>query len=159
MATYTVLTNPNTELRKKSEELSVDKINTEETNTLIQDMIETMILEKGVGIAAPQMGIHKRIIIVDIGNGPQAIINPKIVSKSFSKVDSEEGCLSVPGVYGIVERHKKVKVKAYTQEGKKITIKTDGFPSIVLQHEIDHLNGILFIDKVTRYTQPPKKVL
>ncbi len=159
MTTYTVLTNPDTELRKKSDELKIDQINTDKINTLINDMIETMKLEKGVGIAAPQMGIHKRIIIVDIGNGPQALINPKIVSKSFSQIESEEGCLSVPGVYGIVKRHKKIKIKAYTQSGKKVTIKADGFSSIVLQHETDHLDGILFIDKIIRYTQPPNNVL
>jgi peptide deformylase len=114
-----------------------------------------MIDADGIGVAAPQIGVLKRIIIVKTANGAEAFINPKIISSSIRRVESEEGCLSVPGVYGIVKRHASVKVKAYDKDGKKIKFKTGGLQSIIFQHEIDHLDGILFIDKVIRYTNTP----
>lgn len=156
MSVREVLTDPNETLRVPSEPLSVEDILKPETQTLIDDMIETMYAEKGVGIAAPQIGIHKRIIIVDTGDGAHAFINPKISRKSIRKVESEEGCLSVPGVYGMVRRHKTCHLDAYTRDGRKISMKLKGFPSIVFQHETDHLNGILFIDNVFEYTNPPR---
>jgi peptide deformylase len=116
-----------------------------------------MVVENGIGIAAPQIGVHKRLIIVDIGNNqPQAFFNPIITSKSFTKTESEEGCLSVPGVFGIVKRHRAVTVKAQNISGVTQTFRVDGLSAIVFQHEIDHLDGILFIDKVLRYTSHPK---
>ena len=156
MAHLHVLTNPNDKLREISEEVDVSVIKDDEIQELIEDMIETMHLENGVGIAAPQVGIHRRIIIADIGKGPVAFVNPKIVSKSLKKNKSEEGCLSVPGVFGIVKRHKKVKVKALDREGKEVIIKADHLAAIIFQHEIDHLDGILFIDKITHETNPQK---
>ncbi len=156
MTSQTVLTNPNAELRDISEKVSASEISSESLQTLVKDMIETMHVENGIGIAAPQIGVLKRIIIVDRGTGPEAYINPEIVASSFRKIESEEGCLSVPGIYGMVTRSKKVKVKAQTLDGQTIVLKEEGLPSIIFQHEIDHLNGVLFIDKVTRYTSPPK---
>lgn len=159
MTTRPVLTNPNTDLRIISEIVSVSEIQTKEMKQLIEDLIETMNLENGVGIAAPQIGVHKRVIIIDTGDGPQAFINPKITAKSFAKAEGEEGCLSVPGVYGMVKRHKRITVQAHLPSGEEVEIKADDFPAIVFQHEMDHLDGVLFIDRVTRYTKPPKNVL
>ena len=159
MSTHPVLTNPNEELRKPSQPVLDAEFGTPAMTKLIEDLIETMHLENGVGIAAPQVGVHKRVIIIDTGNGPQAFINPEIVSSSLKKIDSEEGCLSVPGVYGIVKRHKRVNINAKLASGDEVTMKAEDFPAIVFQHETDHLNGILFIDRVVRYTKPPQNIL
>jgi peptide deformylase len=157
MTIRTVLSSPNAELRVVSKSFSPEEITAPETQTLVQDLVETMIVENGIGIAAPQIGVHKRLIIVDIGNNqPQAFFNPIITSKSFTKTESEEGCLSVPGVFGIVKRHRAVTVKAQNISGVTQTFRVDGLSAIVFQHEIDHLDGILFIDKVLRYTSHPK---
>ena len=157
MTHRTILISPDPKLRLVSKDISTDEIHTEETQILIQDMIETMVLDNGIGIAAPQINVLKRIIIVDIGdNQPTAFINPKIRSKSILKSECEEGCLSVPGVFGMVKRHKSVTVEARDQTGKLCLFRAVGLLSIVFQHEIDHLDGIIFIDKVTRYTAHPK---
>lgn len=157
MSTKTVLTTPNTELRMVSKEVPLQEIPSQESNKLIRDLLETMKVENGIGIAAPQIGIKKRLIIVDVGNNnPVAFFNPIITSKSFMSVESEEGCLSVPGVFGIVKRARSITVTAHTQEGIKQTFRAAGLTAIVFQHEIDHLDGILFIDKVLRYTSHPK---
>lgn len=157
MTSRTVLTSPNAELRVVSKIITPKERASKEMYTLVQDLVETMDVENGIGIAAPQIGIHKRLIIVDIGNNqPQAFFNPKITSRSFTKTESEEGCLSVPGVFGIVKRHRAVTVTAENLEGVTQTFRAEGLMAIVFQHEIDHLDGILFIDKVLRYTTHPK---
>lgn len=156
MTSRIVLTSPNAELRVVSTEFPTDEISLKETQTLVRDLIETMRVENGIGIAAPQIGVHKRLIIVDVGeNQPQAFFNPKILSKSFTKTESEEGCLSVPGVFGIVKRYRAVTVSAQNMHGVSQTFRAEGLMAIVFQHEIDHLDGVLFIDKVTRYTTHP----
>lgn len=156
MTHRTVLISPDTKLRIVSKEISVDEIISFDTKTLVQDMIETMVLDNGIGIAAPQIDVHKRIIIVDVGNNqPVAFFNPKIRSKSLLKNEGEEGCLSVPGVFGMVKRNRTIVVDAQDQTGKLCTFRVNGLLSVVFQHEIDHLDGILFIDKVTRYTTHP----
>lgn len=151
-----VLINPDTELRKRSLEIPIDEIETDSLRTLIDDLKRTMITENGVGIAAPQVGVHKRVIIVETPQGPQAFINPRIIQKSLRKIESEEGCLSVPGIFGIVRRHRSVTVEAINEQGEHVTMRADHFPAIVFQHEIDHLDGVLFVDKVVRYTTHPK---
>lgn len=129
----------------------------QELKGLVEDLIETMSVENGIGIAAPQIGVHKRIVIIDAGkDGPQALINPEITSKSLRKIEGEEGCLSVPGVYGIVKRHRDIKATAWDVDGNQLDLKASGLLSVVIQHETDHLDGILFIDKVLRYTSPPR---
>ena len=156
MSHLRVLHDPEPTLRAPSKDVAVSDIGSPRLQTLIEDMVETMKLENGVGIAAPQVGTNERVIIVEGGRGPEAFFNPRIVGKSFGKVDSEEGCLSVPGVFGIVKRHKKVKVEAYDKTATKRVMDVHGFPAIIFQHEIDHLDGVLFVDKVVKYTQPPK---
>jgi peptide deformylase len=151
-----ILKNPSEMLRKKSESVTRDELASTQIQALIDDLIESMRLENGIGIAAPQIGVHKRIIIVDDGNGPSAYINPEIVARSIRKGHYvEEGCLSVPGIWGYVTRNKIVKVKALNRDGEKVILKVKDLPSVIFQHEIDHLDGILFIDKADTYTRHP----
>lgn len=116
---------------------------------LVEDMIDTMYEADGVGLAAPQIGILKRIFVVDIYDetGVKVLINPEIVSQEGSYLDTE-GCLSVPGVNGYVERPAKTVVKGLNLDGEEITIEGVGLLSRAFCHEIDHLDGILFIDKM-----------
>ncbi|MBI4438056.1 peptide deformylase [Candidatus Uhrbacteria bacterium] len=150
-----VLTHPNDRLRQKAKEVPVGEIASKEIQQVIDDLVDTMGVENGVGLAAPQIGAHRRIIVTDV-DGVLVLVNPEIIGKSLRKIDFEEGCLSVPGVYGLVRRHREVKVRALNRHGEPITIKASGLLAIVLQHETDHLDGILFTDKVVRYTSPPR---
>ena len=109
-------------------------------------MIETMYDANGVGLAAPQVGVLKRVIVIDIGDGPFALINPTIID-SWGEETDIEGCLSCPGFLGEVTRYAGVIVKGLDQQGQEITIEGEGLLARALQHEIDHLDGILFIDK------------
>lgn len=145
-----VLANPDEQLRKRSVEISPQRILTPEFQQFIKEMKETMAMENGVGLAAPQVGVLERVIIVETQDGPQAFINPVIIQRSLRKMDSEEGCLSVPGVFGIVRRHRRVTVRAYNERAEAVTIHAQLFPAIIFQHETDHLDGILFIDKAIR---------
>ena len=156
MTSRPILKNPDITLRTPSKKVVLEDINSARIQTLIDDLMETMKIENGIGIAAPQIGIHEQIIIVDDGHEPVALINPNIISRSSAMIDFEEGCLSIPGVYGIVQRHKNVEVEAFDRQGNPVLIKGEGLLSVVLQHETDHLEGILFIDKVVRYTNPPR---
>jgi len=130
-------------LRKKSR--VVDEIN-QRILLLIKDMKETMYNAKGVGLAAPQVGILKRIVVIDVGDGPIAIINPEIIEMQGSQI-ANEGCLSVPGVQKSVDRPDKIKIKALGEDGEEIVIEGEGLLARALCHEIDHLDGVLFIDK------------
>ena len=152
----TIVREPNIVLRTRARELSREEIASQKTKDIIADMLRVMGEENGVGIAAPQVGESVRVLIAETPEGPRAFVNPVITRASWGRALSEEGCLSVPGIFGLVKRHKSVTVKATTIEGKQETIKADGLLSIIFQHEIDHLDGILFIDKVVKYTQPPK---
>jgi peptide deformylase len=131
-------------LRKKSKK--VDDVN-ERILTLLKDMEETMYASDGVGLAAPQVGILKRVIVVDIGQGILKLINPEIIETEGSYVDVE-GCLSVPGEEGEVERPYKVKVKALNEKGEEVIVEGEELLARALCHEIDHLNGVLFVDKI-----------
>lgn len=115
---------------------------------LMNNMAETMYHAKGVGLAAPQVGISKRVIVVDIGEGQFKLANPEIVSSSGIQ-DGAEGCLSVPDVVGNVKRSERVTVKALDENGDEVTIEASGYLARAFQHEIDHLNGIIFTDKAT----------
>lgn len=134
-------------LRKKSRE--VEKID-EKILMLLDDMADTLYKANGVGLAAPQVGVLKRIALVDIGDGLIELINPVIVSQSGQQCMAE-GCLSVPGIWGEVNRPTNVTVEALDREGNKQTINGEGLLAIALCHEIDHLDGILFKDKVVRF--------
>lgn len=120
----------------------------ENIKKLLDNMAETLYHAKGVGLAAPQVGISKRVIVVDIGEGLFKLVNPEIVSSSGIQ-DGAEGCLSVPDVVGNVKRSEHVKVKALNEDGDEVTIEASGYLARAFQHEIDHLNGIIFTDKAT----------
>lgn len=149
MALRNVLTvdTENDSLRKRSRE--VDKID-EKILSLIEDMKETLYEKNGVGLAAPQIGILKRIIIIDIGEGPIVLINPVVVYQKGEVVDVE-GCLSVPGVWGTVKRPQEVIVRGMTPEGETVEMSGEGLLAKAFCHEIDHLNGIIYTDKVINY--------
>ncbi|MBI1908095.1 peptide deformylase [Candidatus Uhrbacteria bacterium] len=149
MSALTVLHNPNPELRVVSQPVTDAQLSDAKTQALIDNLIETMAEENGVGIAAPQVGAHQRIIIVETPHGVEAFINPEITSRSVRMVTSIEGCLSVPGISGAVKRHSSVKVKAKNRKGEELALKANGLLAIIFQHEIDHLDGILFIDRAT----------
>jgi len=139
-----ILTNQNPLLRKTSKPLA--KI-TKETRELVSNMEETMRAAPGIGLAAPQVGELLRIIIADIGDGIHVLINPKIVKKSGHQT-LIEGCLSLPGIEAPIERAGKVTVKALDLSGKQIVIEAEQLLATVFQHEVDHLDGKLFIDRV-----------
>jgi peptide deformylase len=147
---------PDPFLRIKSETVTgVDK----ETGELIKDMFEIMNVADGIGLAAPQIGISKRIIVISINEkkfDKLALINPVIESYSTQTSILEEGCLSVPGVNAEVERPQKIVVKSLTRSGRLVEISADNLLARVLQHEIDHLDGILFIDRLN--SQERKRV-
>lgn len=136
-------------LRQPAEEVAeVD----DDLRTLIRDMFETMYEAEGIGLAAPQVGVSQRVIVVDVreeDSTPLVLINPRIVESSSAKEKAEEGCLSIPGVASVVERPAEVIVEATTEEGEPIRIEADGLLGRCLQHEVDHLDGVLFIDRLS----------
>ncbi len=134
-------------LRTKAKK--IDEI-TEKINDLIDNMFETMYAEDGIGLAAPQVGILKRIAVVDIQEDNKIVlINPEIIEEE-GKAVMEEGCLSIPGETGDVIRAEKIKVKTLDRDGNEIEFKAEGLEARAIQHEIDHLDGILFLDKVVK---------
>ncbi|ERT13351.1 peptide deformylase [Photorhabdus temperata] len=152
MATLKILTIPDERLRQKCVEVA----NIEEIQGLIDDMLDTMYnTDNGIGLAAPQVGRKEAVVIIDISanrDQPLILVNPKIVEKERSVI-GQEGCLSVPGYYADVERFEKVKVEALNRHGEAITVESEDFLAIVMQHEIDHLHGKIFID----YLSPLKR--
>ena len=124
----------------------VDHI-TKRIKKLLDDMAETMYAAEGVGLAAPQVNESLQLVVLDDGKGLIELINPEIVEHSEEMQDGVEGCLSVPGYYGNVERYAKIKVKAMNRRGKTVVYEAEGFLSRIFQHEIDHLFGTLFIEK------------
>ena len=151
---------PNPILTKKTS--LVEKIDRKILD-LVEEMIKTCRKANGIGIAAPQVGKSIRLCIINlehIGIPPFALVNPKIKSKSWKKVEMEEGCLSIPGIFGIVKRPVKIKVEALNLEGKKSSFEADGLMARVIQHEVDHLDGILFTSKMTKQTsgKPEEKL-
>ena len=146
---------PDPVLKKRAKEVKEIE---EEERKLIRDMIETMYANQGVGLAAPQVGVLKRIIIVDVGKGPQVFVNPKIVKKGGGKEISEEGCLSVPGVFLKIKRWRKIEVEALDENGKKFKVSASGLLSHCLQQEIDHLNGILILDRLSFWQKLKSKI-
>lgn len=136
----------------------VDQIDGE-VRALMNDMLETMYENRGIGLAAPQVGILRRVIVIDVagyrkGSGneeprPILMANPKIVKQSSARVTTEEGCLSLPDLYADVERPAAVTVEYLDQSGGEHSLDADGVLSICIQHEIDHINGILFVDHIS----------
>jgi peptide deformylase len=144
MSILNIVHYPNPVLAKKSKAVrTVDA----EIKKLVKDMLETMYKAPGVGLAAPQVGRSIRLIVLDIGEGPIALINPKILSK-HGKQTRIEGCLSLPGIEATVERASNATVTGLNEKGKQVTYEAEGLLATVFQHEIDHLDGIVCIDRV-----------
>ena len=133
-------------LRKKCRTVTVFD---EKLSTLLDDMAQTLAGADGVGLAAPQVGILRRAIVIDLHDGKNVfeLVNPEIVSSDGRQL-GDEGCLSAPGEWGRVERPMRVVVKAFDRKGKEITIKGDGLLARAICHEVDHLDGILFTDRI-----------
>ncbi len=152
MSKRKIVIEPDPILRKKSETL--EKVD-DELRSLLDDMLETMYAAPGIGLAAVQIGILKRLIVIDISKekekkDPLFLINPEIVSKSKKTSVHEEGCLSLPGHFAEIERPAECQIKYIGYDGKQKEIKASGLLSTCIQHEIDHLNGILFIDYLSK---------
>ena len=167
MALRKIVTLPEAVLRRKAHTVTkVDK----NLQTVIDDMIETMREAPGVGLAAPQIGLSERIIVVEYfereedeekEDAPRkvwALLNPEIVKSSEETVLGVEGCLSIPGLVGEVERHAAIQIKGLNRYGKPTRIKAEGWLARIFQHEIDHLNGVLFPDRAARVWKPQDEV-
>jgi len=154
-----VLKNPDPLLRRKALPVEADFVVSKEAKDFVRDMKDTMRVENGVGLAATQVGVDKRVIIAENDGVAMAIFNPEIFNLSFAKVSSEEGCLSVPGIWGLVKRHRTVDWKGLDESGKAIGGRANGLFAIILQHEIDHLDGILFIDKTEKFIKESKSAI
>ena len=145
-------------LRQKSEEIVIDKIISCEMQNFFKNLEKTMRASDGIGLAAPQVGRLIRVIAVNTlatsssvnGDKTEIFINPKILKKSLLTSTMEEGCLSIPGIFGKVKRHRKILVEYLNKQGEKIRQKFDKMPARILQHEIDHLDGVLFIDRILK---------
>ena len=172
MAVRTIVTLPEPVLRRKAKPVTKFDKNLQ---TLIDDMIETMREAPGVGLAAPQVGVSERLIVVEYAEEEDeneeaeiaepkpkklyVMINPEIVKASEEMVMGVEGCLSIPGLMGEVERHEALQLKGLNRHGKPMKLKVDGWLARIFQHEIDHINGVLFIDRAKRVWQPKDEVV
>ena len=167
MALRNIATLPDPVLKRKAH--AVTKFD-KDLQTLLNDMVETMREAPGVGLAAPQIGLSERIVVIEYfekqedeekEDAPKkvwAVINPEIVKASPETLMGVEGCLSIPGLVGEVERHAEVHVRAMNRHGKPVKIKAKGWLARIFQHEIDHVNGILFTERATRIWQPQDEV-
>lgn len=140
-------------LRTVSRKVETSEIASPEVDDLIRDMIDTMFDARGIGIAAPQVGVGLQVAIINERNHPYPIINPRIIKHSLRSSEDEEGCLSIPAVFGMVRRPREVTVMYVDAKGKQHRKKVTGLLARVFQHEIDHLNGILFIDRAKTVTE------
>ena len=143
-----IITYPNKILEKKSQKIK--DVQDPAIQELILNMLDTLEESNGLGLAAPQVGKSLRLCIAKLDGQTHILINPKIISKSWRKFYPEEGCLSFPGKFFITKRHKKIKLTAIDRHGKKISLSADGLLSQAFQHEIDHLDGVLFTQRKSR---------
>lgn len=125
---------------------------TKELRSLVETMVATMRKQRGIGLAAPQIGVWLQIAVIEMKDGPLVAINPEFAAVSKEKEDDEEGCLSVKGVYGVVRRSKRLTLRAFDIDGNPFHIKASGLLARVIQHEHDHLQGVLFIDHCRELT-------
>ena len=162
MSLRTIITLPDASLRRKAHKVTkFDR----EFQSLVDDMIETMRVAPGVGLAAPQIAVPFRLIVVEFGDEEDeekpkklyVVANPEISGVSDEKVTAIEACLSVPDLVGEVERHERIIVKGFNRFGKPIRIKAAGWLARIFQHEIDHVEGILYVDRAARVWQPTEE--
>lgn len=152
MAILNILEFPDPRLRTKARLVDPAEIN-DDFRQLIDDMLETMYAAPGIGLAATQVNVHKRFLVLDVSeeqDSPQVFINPQITPLTEDLQPYEEGCLSVPGFHEKIERPAKVHVKALDRDGKEFELIADGLLAVCLQHEVDHLEGKLFVDYISR---------
>jgi len=166
MTLHKIVTLPDPVLRRKAH--AVTKFD-KNLSTLIDDMVQTMREAPGVGLAAPQIGLSERLLVIEYfereedeenEDAPKkvwAVINPEIVKSSEETIMGVEGCLSIPGLLGEVERHSEVQVKGLNRHGKPMKVKAKGWLARIFQHEIDHLNGVMFTDHAVRVWQPQQE--
>ncbi|GMQ87686.1 MAG: peptide deformylase [Gammaproteobacteria bacterium] len=152
MAILDILHFPDPRLRTRAQKVvTVD----DQVRTLVDDMFETMYQAPGIGLAATQVNIHRRLLVIDISseqNKPGVFINPEILEK-YGSEETDEGCLSVPGVYESVQRAERIKMRALDRNGEAFELEANGLLAVCIQHEIDHLDGKLFVD----YLSPLKR--
>ncbi|GAA5174788.1 peptide deformylase [Niveibacterium umoris] len=157
MALLPILHYPDPRLHKKAERVTeVD----DSVRQLVRDMAETMYAAPGVGLAATQVDVHKRIVVIDVSEdktGLRAFINPEITER-WGEQDCEEGCLSVPGIYERVSRAERVKVRALDENGKPFELEAEGLLAVCIQHELDHLDGKVFVEYLSHLKQNRIKV-
>lgn len=159
MALREIVTVPDAVLRRKAQKVRQFDADLQQ---LIDDMIETMRAAPGVGLAAPQVGVSQRVIVVEYGDDEDetqpprlyVVVNPEIVETSPDTEMGVEGCLSIPGLVGEVERYRRIVVKGQNRRGQPIKLKLQGWVARIFQHEIDHLEGILFTDRAVRVWKP-----
>jgi peptide deformylase len=152
MATLNILRYPDARLHKQAAPVTVFD---EALKKLVADLADTMYAAPGIGLAATQVDIHKQVIVVDVSERRDSLVvlvNPEIV-EATGVSDIEEGCLSVPGVYELVERAERVKVRAFDQNGNAFTLEAQGLLSVCIQHEIDHLKGKVFVEQLSQLKQ------
>jgi peptide deformylase len=152
MALLNILRYPDARLHKAAAPVTVFD---ESLKKLVRDMAETMYAAPGIGLAASQVDVHKQVIVIDVSERHDALVvlvNPEIVEASGVS-DIEEGCLSVPGVYEIVERAERVKVRAFDQNGNPFTLEAQGLLAVCIQHEMDHLKGKVFVEYLSQLKQ------
>lgn len=167
MTLRTIVTLPDPVLKRKAHPVTkFDK----DLHSLLTDMVETMREAPGVGLAAPQIGLSDRIIVIEYYEREEdeeneaapkkvwAMINPEIVKTSEEMLKGVEGCLSIPGLVGEVERHAAVQVKGLNRHGRPMKVKAEGWLARIFQHEIDHLNGVLFTERATRVWRPAQEI-
>lgn len=150
MSILTILEFPDRRLRNVAEEVPVVD---DHIKKLVDDMLETMYSAKGVGLAATQVNVHKRVIVMDVSENkdePICLINPQIIQETGQE-ESEEGCLSVPGFFEKVSRAERIKIKALNRAGESFELEADGLLAVCIQHEMDHLQGKLFVDYLSAF--------
>lgn len=153
MALRTILMYPNPKLHTVAQAVAVVD---DSTRQLVEDMLETMYAARGIGLAATQIDVHQRVVVIDVSESrdqPIVLINPEIQWLSQERASNDEGCLSIPSIYESIERATQVHITALDAQGNARTIEADGILAICIQHEIDHLNGKLFVD----YLSPLKR--
>lgn len=149
-----ILKYPHKILRTPTEEVVFPL--SKEMKKLTRDMADTVRNADGIGLAAPQVGKSVKLIVVNLEKSGSLLFplyNPKIISKGFKKIEIEEGCLSLPGIFGMVKRHKKITVTGQNDKGETVKFTDDGWIARIIQHEIDHINGKLIVDHIKKYTK------
>ncbi len=151
MDAFPILTDPTPSLREPSKEVPLTEVTTPDFQDFLDTLTRTMFVENGIGIASPQVGKNIRAIIVHLKKeGATAFINPTLIKTSEATTLFEEACLSVPEKYGLVRRHKRVTMQALNRHGRHVELEVSGLFAFVFQHEIDHLDGILFTDRALK---------